>query len=505
MRRGTWFFMRFKGALLGAVILMSACSHQPERAETSAKESTAAESIEAERTEAESTEAHSEEEETQAKEETKPAILRNLGVDTSVLSETYYKAGDLNSYISLSPDYEGNTDMFETGSLYISLRKGYDEGTEGYEGSAVLVTEPGETEYSVDCEFYGSRVIDSVAGYMEPFGEKLQGEAVISFKQDDESGTVISIGGDVPFAGEYYKESCIENLDVRERFLGRLELSGLSAEKLGLLRNTIYAFHGRKFKDETLQAYFDGRCWYRPETEPEQFSEAVFSDIERANLKLIGMLEQEKKEGKEDGSGEPGNMAPAAPYVEFLEQGRLYGNLKDGRILACQVSWETGLGFDVKGANDMGGYWEVEGEISRPVTMTRAQWEEVQEGGTAFLTANELTGERYCLRYEKDSGYLYYKEGEEPEKGDTMVSYNYNTGLYELSQLSDDTVMKPVYKGTIRVAKGALEGGHVTAARASHNAMEILSGAPDGWEQYGGNYIVYDPSGCILAAYYLGD
>ena len=201
MRRGTWFFMRFKGVLLGAVILMSACSHQPERAETSAKESIAAESTEAERTEAESTEAHSEEEETQAKEETKPAILRNLGVDTSVLSETYYKAGDLNSYISLSPDYEGNTDMFETGSLYISLRKGYDEGTEGYEGSAVLVTEPGETEYSVDCEFYGSRVIDSVAGYMEPFGEKLQGEAVISFKQDDESGTVISIGGDVPFAG----------------------------------------------------------------------------------------------------------------------------------------------------------------------------------------------------------------------------------------------------------------------------------------------------------------
>lgn len=45
----------------------------------------------------------------------------------------------------------------------------------------------------------------------------------------------------------------------------------------------------------------------------------------------------------------------------------------------------------------------------------------------------------------------------------------------------------------------------MTAALASHNAMEIPSGALDVWEQYGGNYIVYDPSGCILAAYYPGD
>lgn len=505
MKKRRGLFAGFGGTLLCTALLMSACSQQKlENAETGVKESKEASLTETEKQSETETAPKKETEDINVAGENEkkpedPKILKNLGMDPSILSETYYKAGDVNSYISMFPDYEGSQDMFASDSIYISFRKGYDAVTESYGGSAILVTEEGKTEYRVPCEFYGSRLTDSVAGYMEASGEMLQGEAVISFEQDDEVGTVICVGGAVPFAGEYYKGSCIKDLEVRQRFFYRAELEGMSSEKLALLRNTVYALHGRKFKDKKLQDHFERQPWYRGMVEPEQFSEAVFSDMERANLELIQKLEKEGMHRDAD------DMEPA-PYLELLERGAASDEEAEG-LLECKVSWETAVTVDMKNARDMGSFWEAEGEISLPVTMTRKQWKEVQDGGSVLLTSNELTGEKRFLSYKEGVGYLYYKEGEEPMEwaGDIMVHYDYDTGLYQLSQLSDDTVMKPVYKGTLRIAKGAVFGGHVTAALASQGAAEILPADLEGWEDYGGNYIVYDPAGCILALYYLGD
>ena len=55
----------------------------------------------------------------------------------------------------------------------------------------------------------------------------------------------------------------------------------------------IYARHGRKFNDETLQNYFNGCSWYIPTIEPENFTEDMLSQVERDNVDLIKKCEED--------------------------------------------------------------------------------------------------------------------------------------------------------------------------------------------------------------------
>lgn len=89
--------------------------------------------------------------------------------------------------------------------------------------------------------------------------------------------TVISQAG-----GEYILP------DSDKRLLSNSDIANLTPEKLRLARNEIYAKHGRKFKDEGLQSYFDSQPWYKGTIEPDRFSDdAILNDIERKNLDLI--------------------------------------------------------------------------------------------------------------------------------------------------------------------------------------------------------------------------
>lgn len=72
--------------------------------------------------------------------------------------------------------------------------------------------------------------------------------------------------------------------------LAAYELRGLSQEELRLLRNTVYARHGRLFQSAVLQRYFQSRLWYvgRP-----SYSDNDLTANDRANVKLIQSLENE--------------------------------------------------------------------------------------------------------------------------------------------------------------------------------------------------------------------
>lgn len=54
-----------------------------------------------------------------------------------------------------------------------------------------------------------------------------------------------------------------------------------------LALNEIYARHGYIFKNEDLQNYFMGQVWYTPSVEGEKFSDEVFNDYEKENLKVL--------------------------------------------------------------------------------------------------------------------------------------------------------------------------------------------------------------------------
>lgn len=77
-------------------------------------------------------------------------------------------------------------------------------------------------------------------------------------------------------------------------YLTDSEVSGKSKEQLRLGRNEILARHGRKFKDQSLQEYFNSKDWYNGNVEPDDFDaniDSYINDVERANIDLIKKYE----------------------------------------------------------------------------------------------------------------------------------------------------------------------------------------------------------------------
>lgn len=83
--------------------------------------------------------------------------------------------------------------------------------------------------------------------------------------------------------------------DSNSRRISTSELDGLSKEELSRARNEIYARHGRKFKDASLQEYFNSKDWYQGTIDPDQFTEGMLNDTEKANAETI--LSYEKSKG----------------------------------------------------------------------------------------------------------------------------------------------------------------------------------------------------------------
>ncbi|HEY0479677.1 MAG TPA: YARHG domain-containing protein [Kofleriaceae bacterium] len=66
------------------------------------------------------------------------------------------------------------------------------------------------------------------------------------------------------------------------------QLSNLSRRDLRILRNTIYARHGRRFKSGLLQAYFDTMDWYKRDP---AFTEKRLTRVDTTNIRLIKSVE----------------------------------------------------------------------------------------------------------------------------------------------------------------------------------------------------------------------
>lgn len=71
------------------------------------------------------------------------------------------------------------------------------------------------------------------------------------------------------------------------RYLREDDLRGLTAEECRLARNEIFARHGRRFEDPSLQTYFDACSWYTGTVAAEDFDESVFNEYEAANVAFI--------------------------------------------------------------------------------------------------------------------------------------------------------------------------------------------------------------------------
>jgi hypothetical protein len=66
-------------------------------------------------------------------------------------------------------------------------------------------------------------------------------------------------------------------------------LGAMFAEDLRVLRNEVYARHGRIFKDAELQKYFAAQAWYKPNPD---FKDDMLNEIEAKNLAKIREAEE---------------------------------------------------------------------------------------------------------------------------------------------------------------------------------------------------------------------
>lgn len=76
-------------------------------------------------------------------------------------------------------------------------------------------------------------------------------------------------------------------LFLSERKVTQADLINKIPWELDIMRNEIYARHGRKFNTVDLQQYFNEQTWYYPIYSPEQFDNNLLSLLEKDNATFI--------------------------------------------------------------------------------------------------------------------------------------------------------------------------------------------------------------------------
>jgi serine/threonine protein kinase len=74
---------------------------------------------------------------------------------------------------------------------------------------------------------------------------------------------------------------------LSQREVTDTDLDGKDGFELDIMRNTIFARHGRRFKTVELQNYFDKQPWYDPKYSPDNFPNELLSNLERWNVEYI--------------------------------------------------------------------------------------------------------------------------------------------------------------------------------------------------------------------------
>ena len=104
--------------------------------------------------------------------------------------------------------------------------------------------------------------------------------------------------GSLSIAGEYtpVEEAVYPDCEYVFPFSNEYEVmevdcDGLTAEECRIAKNEIYARHGRMFDDPLLQNYFDSCSWYTPSIAPEDFTEDMLSETEKASIRGIEAYE----------------------------------------------------------------------------------------------------------------------------------------------------------------------------------------------------------------------
>lgn len=300
----------------------------------------------------------------------------------------------------------------------------------------------------------------------------------------------------------YARDKSLMLPDSFERPLNDTDLIGLGKDDIRILRNQFYAVYGRTFKDENLKSYFEGQPWYHDNISPEDFSEDVFSVLEKRNIAFLQKTEDSYDEKQAADTKLEYDALEMAPYQNLLPE---YGEVA------------VSLYADKEHTVDRGIYYEAQGTISIPVTVTAEQYQAMERGESVEVTLDELSGETAMLKKTNNSEYGNYIFEEDEKNGyetDMALAYDADMGVYRLWQGSDDTIFKKIYEGPVCVLKGAskeyrgyfeMEESEIPDGASDYGIMDFDGETADEPGAYWGNKPVFDSKGYIKALYFFGD
>ncbi|NJM72698.1 MAG: YARHG domain-containing protein [Scytonema sp. RU_4_4] len=78
---------------------------------------------------------------------------------------------------------------------------------------------------------------------------------------------------------------------LSQRSVTDADLDGKSGFELDIMRNSIFARHGRRFDTAGLQQFFEKQPWYRPLYSPQDFPTSLLSNTEQWNVKYIAQYQ----------------------------------------------------------------------------------------------------------------------------------------------------------------------------------------------------------------------
>lgn len=148
-----------------------------------------------------------------------------------------------------------------------------------YKDSAIDMLRNNGIKYRLDYEYSSTYEKDYVFSQSPSSG---------AFMSDNQIVTVYISRGELPVSTDYI----LPYSDIE--YISESELVGMDKRTSELALNEIYARHGRKFNDSSIQSYFNEKSWYDGFIEPEDFSDSVFNKYETKNIATIDSYMKKK-------------------------------------------------------------------------------------------------------------------------------------------------------------------------------------------------------------------
>lgn len=159
---------------------------------------------------------------------------------------------------------------------------------DSYSGAGASYDSAGDSDYSSGAEISDGYMSDNAAN------DSYYADAAVSDSGEVSDSTVYDVSAD---GGASLQMQGYLVPDADSRYIKRADTDGFTAQLFNYAKNEIYARHGRLFNSTELQNYFNSQDWYYGFIEPDEFSDTVFNEYEKMNIRYLGNMEEKLSPG----------------------------------------------------------------------------------------------------------------------------------------------------------------------------------------------------------------